>query len=122
MTKPGSKFRKFTVSDSAVLKFSAVPERAESKLSAVPDSAMSKLSAVPKSAMSKLSAAHSAQWQELKLILRRLLQQENIRERRERDGKCMFLCKKCANNRQLIDAVSKGFYDTHAQLASTYIL
>ena len=56
MTKPGSKFRKFTVSDSAVLKFSAVPERAESKLSAVPDSAMSKLSAVPKSAMSKLSA------------------------------------------------------------------
>ena len=58
MTKPGSKFRKFTVSDSAVLKFSAVPERAESKLSAVPDSAMSKLSAVPKSAMSKLSAVH----------------------------------------------------------------
>ena len=30
------------------------------------------------------SAAHSAQWQELELILHRLLQHGNMRERRER--------------------------------------
>ena len=99
MTKPGSKFRKFTVSDSAVLKLSAVPERAESKLSAVPDSAMSKLSAVAKSAMSKLSAAHSAQWQELELILLFCFYNTKtyVREGKETENACF-----CVKNAQTI--------------------
>ena len=59
------------------------------------------------------SAAHSAWWQELELILRQLLQHENMRERREgssvcvtktsgnvngcgyeTQGSCMFSCRK----------------------------
>ena len=83
------------------------------------------------------SAAHGAQWQELELIFRQLLQHGNMRERREgvahaslrpaetfmraclrpTEAAC-FRVRKCANNRELIDAVIKGLYNTHAQLAS----
>ena len=74
------------------------------------------------------SAAHSAQWQELELILHRLLQHGNMRERRERvvyalliptetfmhaclwpmEAAC-FREQKCANNCQLIVATIQRF-------------
>ena len=73
------------------------------------------------------SAAHGAQWQELELILRRLLQHGNTHERRERvvyaslrpaEALCAcmrptkaacFRIWKCANNRQLIVAGIQRF-------------
>ena len=74
------------------------------------------------------SAAHGAQWQELELIFGQLLQQGNIRERRERvvhashrpaetfmracrrptEAACLRV-RKCANNRQLIVAGAQRF-------------
>ena len=74
------------------------------------------------------NAAHSAQWQDLELILRQLLQHRNTRYRRERVAytslipveafmrACMrpteaacFRIKKCANNHQLIVASIQRF-------------
>ena len=86
------------------------------------------------------SAVHSAQWQELELILRRLLQKGNMRERRERvmhaslrpteafmhvcmrptEAAC-FRVRKCAKNRQLIDAGIQRFLQ-HACTACFHIL
>ena len=71
------------------------------------------------------SAAHCAQWQELELILRWLLQHENMRERRERASlrpveafmrECMrpmeaacFCLQKSTKNRQQIDTGIQRF-------------
>ena len=83
------------------------------------------------------SAAHIAEWQDLELIFCQLLQHGNMRERREgvahaslkpaeafmraccrpTEAAC-FRVRKGANNRQLIVAGVKGFYDTHTQLTS----
>ena len=85
------------------------------------------------------SAAQSAQWQELELILRRLLQHGNMRERRKGGSvrACHLDLRKCScvrvvdprkqhvfvyENAQTIISwllpAFKGFYDTHAQLTS----
>ena len=85
------------------------------------------------------SAAHSAEWQDLELIFRQLLQHRIMRESREGSSVCITYCRsaetfrhaclrpteaacicvqKCANNHQLIVAGVQGFYDTHAQLTS----
>ena len=78
--------------------------------------------------MRNCSTAHSAQWQDLELIFRRLLQHGNMCERREgvahasltpgetfiraclrpTEAAC-FHVQKCANNRQLIDASIQRF-------------
>ena len=85
------------------------------------------------------SAAHSAEWQDLELIFRQLLQHRIMRESREGSSVCITYCRsaetfmhaclrpteaacfcvqKCANNHQLIVADVQSFYDTHAQLTS----